>query len=352
MSILTKIDKENISIYEGLAPGKGELLYSILKDDVISFKKYYRSSYKDETISDLKLFSLLIESNSFNCILYFKEKEKKYFKSLSISMKKEVLKRLFITERISNTEISIFVKEFLKLRWTEEEKIQFYLTALIYAPKDIFLNYFESYGRNIENKHLEHIIKVFENNNVLSTKSYREDNKRLHLIYEQILKISRKRKVNWLHYVNSSYLGYENEIFRNEFFEYLSHKEKMKWINYLFKHLNLIYHATVLGESVENKYKRKGNDDDTLNLEFVVFIFDNILFYMKEKNITLNKNQMKKLILFKDALNKIANNVFLFSSIVVFQDLNNYIHEWKLKEELKRRNKNISSDIDRKKKKI
>ena len=72
MSVLNKRERENMysyEIYEGLAPGKGELLYALMRDDVSDFKKYYKSKKKDELISGIKFFNLLIESNSFNCIL-------------------------------------------------------------------------------------------------------------------------------------------------------------------------------------------------------------------------------------------------------------------------------------------
>ena len=358
MSVLNKRERENMysyEIYEGLAPGRGELLYALMRDDVSDFKKYFKSQHKDELISGIKFFNLLIESNSFNCILYFQKREKKYVRNKPVGMKKEILKRLFISDYINEQEIDDFLKIFLKCKWTKEEKIQLYITALIYAPKNIFIKYFEKNYKYIENKNLLYIMNVFENNNILSTKNYFNNINRLHLIYEQILKIGKKRSVNWLHYVNSTFLGSENEIFRVNFFEYLPHKEKMKWVNYLFKHLNLIYHSTILVENIEDKYsiKNKNNEKNlNLNLDFVVFIFDNILSYLKSNQIDLTRTQIKKLILFRNTLDSIANNVFLFSSIIVFKDLDNYIHEWNLRKELSKIDKKICPALDRKKKKI
>lgn len=352
MNMLLSREKENLATYEGLAPGRGELLYALMRDDVIDFKKHYKKTMKDTKIADTNLLTLLVESNSFNCILFFKDKENEYFKKSNICLKKTILMKLFLAN-ISLEEKDIFVKKFLKGRFSQEEKIQLYLTALIYAPSTIFNTYFEKFNKWFENKHFDYIIRIFNDNHVLGTKNYLENEKRLHLVYEEFIKLGKRRNMNWLHYVNSMYLGSDNEIFRNEFFEYLPHKEKMCWINYLFKNMNLIYHSTILAESLKEKYTRKRKKEDiALNLDFVIFIFDNIISYIASNDMELTKLQIKKLILFREKLNYIAKNIFLFESVTVFQDLNNYIHEWTLKKEIKSRNKNLSHQTDRKKKKI
>lgn len=356
MSLIIKHNDDTISIYNQIAPGNGELLYALVEDNIVMFKKNYKTKYKELVICEKSIYDLLIESNSFGCYLYFKQKEKSLFKIKSTKSKKEILKRLFLSEKISEEEKEFFLKTFFKTRYLKEELKEFYITSLIYAPSKIFHKYFSKYKKYISNKEIGYIINFFESNDILTLKEYRNNPKRIELVYNEILNIGKKRNIFWKHYVNATYLGNETEVLRRKFFAFLPHNEKIKWINFLFANNNLIYYSTSLYEEVKEKFLKKEIPllEKNINLDFIVFIVEDILPYMKSNNIKLTTAQVKKLMLFKETLSDIMKQIFLFEDIISLKELDGFIHEWVLSQKIRnldKRNK-TSNNYDRKKKKI